>query len=305
MTTSISNVASNEHAGAIGSVSNVTAAAEAAAAPQLLDKLDGASGPKDDRSSISARDLLVRGKEPFRRKPRRGVPSVFETILGDDERVRVLDTELNPWRMICSLEIQSKFGQWVGTGWLAGPRTVITAGHCVHDPQMGGWAERIVVRAGRSAERQPFGAITCKRFSTTDRWFHGAAPDFDYAAIHLGDEGPALTDRTGWFATVVHNDAALLAQRVNVSGYPGDKGGDTQWFHAKQIVYATEHRIFYDVDTMAGQSGAPVWLDTDDGPRVVGVHAYGVGGTVVNIEANSAPRITAAVLDRIREWLAT
>src|SRR5204862_7892802 len=108
-----------------------------------------------------------------------------------------------------------------------------------------------------------FGRVSSQRFSTTDRWFQNAEPDFDYAAIHLGDDAKAITDVTGWFSTAVLNDAGLLGERVNVAGYPGDKdGGRTQWFHGKQILRVTENRVFYDVDTYGGQSGAPAWLDT-------------------------------------------
>ena len=118
-----------------------------------------------------------------------------------------------------------------------------------------------------------------------------------------------MSAKTGWFSTAVMNDAGLVQQRVNVSGYPGDKGiqnpqGSEQWFHAKQVVTVSPLRVFYDVDTMGGQSGAPAWLQTPNGPRGVGVHAYGIGATLPGITANSAPRITQAVLDVIKGWIA-
>ena len=77
--------------------------------------------------------------------------SALESILGDtDRRKQILETELTPWRMICALEIESQSGAaFVGTGWFAGPRTVITAGHCVFDPvELGGWAKKITVVPG-------------------------------------------------------------------------------------------------------------------------------------------------------------
>ena len=283
------------------SVSNVRAA-ETAAAPGEIDATPGFGGRASVHDSISVRDLVVRGTEPFKRR-RRPAKGALESLIDEDERARILDTDLAPWRMICALDIRTRYGKFMGTGWFAGPRTVITAGHCVYDAQMGGWAEEIIVRPGLSGTRAPYEPQAAREFSTTDRWLESYDPDFDYAAIHLGEGARVVTEATGWFATSALNDAALLSQRVNVAGYPGDKGGDTQWFHAKQVVFVQEHRIFYDVDTIAGQSGAPVWLDTDEGPRVVGVHAYGVGASVPSIKANSAPRITSTVLERFRAWI--
>jgi glutamyl endopeptidase len=293
----------------LGSISNTDARElELQVVPRVLAKLDGSRG-QDKGPGISAPDLLVRGTEPFKR-PTGGLGGL-ESIIGLDERVRILDTDFSPWRMICSLLILGQGGKAaIGTGWFAGPKTLITAGHCVYDLAfLGGWAKEIRIFPGRNGVRELFPKLSSKRFSTTDRWFSAKDPDFDYAAIHRGDDALQVTNVTGWFSTTVRNDAALLGQRVNVSGYPGDKGfnelqGTEQWFHAKQILHVTPLRIFYDVDTMGGQSGAPVWLDTDEGPQVVGVHAYGIGGAVqLGITANSAPRISEAVLNVFKEWL--
>lgn len=301
---SVSNTGTGAAVG-LRSVSNqsATESEAAAAAPAELEKIGGSPGAPSTGEGLSAADLIVRGTAPFKRA--RPDVGVFESLIGPDERVRILDTDQAPWRMICSLEIRAAGrGVWVGTGWFAGPKTLITAGHCVHHDDMGGWATEIIVRPGRSGAKEPFAALSSKRFDTTDRWFNDRNPDFDYAAIHLDDDALAVSAVTGWFNTVVLNDAGLAAQRVNVSGYPGDKGnGMEQWFHAKQVLRTTARRVYYDVDTMGGQSGAPVWLDTDEGPKVVGIHAYGVGATLPGVTANSAPRITAEVLQRIRGWV--
>lgn len=264
----------------------------------------GAPGPE----GFSAKDLIVRGTAPLVRPPPQKGPN--ETLIGSDDRTRIFDTDSAPWKMICSLSIRGSNGAgFVGTGWFAGPRTIITAGHCVHEAGLGGWAAQIEVRAGRNGQDEPFKKLICKRFSTTDRWKTLRDPDYDYAAIHLDSSADEITNVTGWFSTAVMADAGLVRQRVNVSGYPVDKGttnpkGSEQWFHASQVLTVTPLRMFYDVDTVAGQSGAPVWLDTDAGPRVVGIHAYGVGAAAhLGITANSAPRITLAVLDVIKAWI--
>lgn len=267
----------------------------------------GQGGQAPDKKSRAEEHFLVRGtrKEPLR-QPR----SVFESILGDiDRRQRILETELTPWRMICALEIVSQTGlDYVGTGWLAGPRTVITAGHCVYDPvELGGWARRITITPGRNGDApSPFNKAVSSDFSTTDRWKEARDPDFDYAAIHLDTD---LGAQVGSFGIGVLKDSELQDRLVNISGYPFSPGeGKSQYFHANRVKALTARRLFYDIDTLGGQSGAPVWAYFEDNPTVpvvVGIHAYGVGGvpTGLNVVANSGPRILMEVSDVIQEWI--
>src|SRR5512135_392612 len=83
-------------------------------------------GAASSESSRSAKYLVGKGKaEPLQRVR---APIGMESIIGTDDRVRILDTDLTPWRMICSLEMRGPSSSSViGTGWLAGPRTVMTA----------------------------------------------------------------------------------------------------------------------------------------------------------------------------------
>lgn len=252
--------------------------------------------------------LVVRGKcgplQPRRRVSQGSV--ITESVIGVDNRTRVLETELPPWRMICALRIDAPLGVFLGTGWLAGPSTVITAGHCVFDSvQMGGWARKITVTPGLNGAQQPYPSIPATRFSTVSEWHNDRDADFDYGAIFLPDP---IGAELGYFGTASVPDAELANARVNVSGYPGDRGnGVEQWFHQNRVLATAPRRLYYDVDTAGGQSGAPVWLQPEDGspPVVIGIHAYGVGGTpgYLNIVANSSPRITDDVTDQIVEWV--
>src|SRR5882672_823815 len=67
-----------------------------------------------------------------------------EIVIGDDDRRAVPEPTQSPWRHICALRIVSASGkEYVGTGWFAGPYTILTAGHCVYLHDDGGWAESI------------------------------------------------------------------------------------------------------------------------------------------------------------------
>ncbi|BEL06972.1 hypothetical protein Q0Z83_051630 [Actinoplanes sichuanensis] len=267
----------------------------------------GSLGTATDERSRSVRFLTVKGRSGPILPP-------FESVIGRDERVRILDTDLTPWRMICSLQMRGPTGSGaIGTGWFVGPRTVLTAGHCVFsDFFFGGWASTIDVIPGRNgfgppAESEPFGRVTSTGFSTVDRWQSTEDPDFDIGCIHL-DEPLGAT--VGWFPVGVRTAEQLEGFLVNVSGYPADRGDGAAQFHGhNRILRVGERRVFYEVDTFGGQSGAPVWIYENDDvtkPVAVGVHAYGTGGTPASlgITANSAPRITPELLALVTEWVA-
>jgi V8-like Glu-specific endopeptidase len=209
--------------------------------------------------------------------------------------------------MICALEIDAPWGTFVGTGWFAGPRTLITAGHCVFDrKQMGGWAREIRVTPGRNRDARPFESKVATRFSSIDPWIERQDPDFDIAAIHLDEP---FFDGLEVFRVGSLADAELQDYLVNVSGFPAEPGGGTELYWAKnRVKTVTPRRLFYDVDTSGGQSGGPVYIFPDENshPIVVGIHAYGEGGTPASIglRVNSAPRIIPEVVERIEEWCA-
>ena len=238
----------------------------------------------------------------------------METVIGKDERIRVPDTDLYPWRMICALQIRGPGGTGaIGTGWFIGPRTVVTAGHCVYSHTFfGGWADSVEVIPGLNRLPsgrlvRPFGSTTSRRMSVLDRWANGddREPDHDVGCIHLDEP---LGDATGWFGFASLPPDELKGYLVNISGYPSDRGGgDEQYFASNRILHVGERRVFYDVDTFGGQSGAPVWIHEEEGapPLAVAVHAYGIGATPTSLGlvANSAPRIVSEIHDIFEGWL--
>jgi glutamyl endopeptidase len=224
-----------------------------------------------------------------------------ESIIGPtDERVQVGDTTALPWRMNAALRITAADNSlWVGTGWFIGPHALVTAGHCVfiHAPGTSrhGWVRSIQVMPGRSGALLPFGSITSTEFRAVDGWTTAPDPDFDYGAIITPTE---LGDTVGGFGFGVLTDSELLAPTVTVSGYPGDKPAGTQWFDTRQVASIGPSKIFYELDTMGGQSGSAVYCLQDGEYIAVGVHTY--GGTTTN----SATRIVQPVYDNLMTWKA-
>lgn len=281
--------------------------AESTRAAPPAQRHEGRRGPEGETRSRSADVYTVSGRGE-------SLGFAMETVIGVDERKRVPDTDLQPWRMICALRIRGPGGTGaIGTGWFIGPRTVVTAGHCLFSQTFfGGWADSVEVIPGHNRLQngrvvKPFGSTVGRRMSVLDRWATSddREPDFDIGCIHLDEP---LGEQTGWFGFASLPPDELTAYLVNISGYPSDRGGgDEQYFASNRIQHVGERRVFYDVDTHGGQSGAPVWVHEEEGspPLVVAVHAYGIGATPTSlgIVANSAPRIVPEIHAIFEGWL--
>lgn len=219
-----------------------------------------------------------------------------EVIIGTDDRIRVNPTTSFPWRAICSLKITAANGKrFIGTGWLISPRTVITAGHCVYMHEEGGWARSIEVIPGLNDAARPYGSFVGNVLRSTSGWVSSKNREFDYGAIILPTNARPGT-ATGTFGFAVKDDAFLLSAALNLSGYPGDKGGNQQWFMAQKAKSVTPKVIYYDIDTYGGQSGAPVWVLQNGVRLAVGIHTNGAAS------GNSATRIDSSVFTNLQNW---
>lgn len=229
--------------------------------------------------------------------PKTIASEVAEVIIGPtDDRVRINPTTSYPWRAICALRIRTKTGKnYIGTGWFISPRTVMTAGHCVYMHNEGGWAQSIEVIPALNGSSRPYGSCTSSAFRSVTGWTSGKKRDYDYGCIIL-PSSCRLGARTGYFGFANKSDSFLKDKILNLSGYPGDKGGNQQWFHAKKVKSLTARTIVYDIDTMGGQSGSPVWYKSGSARYAVGVHTNG------HSSGNSATRIISGVFNLMKSW---
>lgn len=208
----------------------------------------------------------------------------------------VPDTTAYPWRTIAYLDIltvdpDGTEAHWRGTAFLVSPRTFITAGHNVYLHDHGGWARSIEVHPGRNASGSPFGSIVAHEFFSTDGWVNGRSSDFDYGAIILDQD---LGSKLGYFGLLSPSDPDLAANELSLAGYPNTSGEQVGGGGRSQAE-TNGMRVYYDIPTAIGQSGAPVWFNGI--PRAIAVHAYDSGSF------NSAVRMNDDVLPRISGWL--
>ena len=202
-------------------------------------------------------------------------------VIGDDERVPVVDTTLFPFSAIAYLELSSGAGVMVGscTGTFIGPDVLLTAGHCLWDTAAGGWtAEAIRVVPGKDGGFEPFGFEYAEDWWVPDQFVAGGLPEWDWGLVKLPND--LLSLDTGWMTVIVAETEVLAAPGFSptIVGYPADKPPGTMWGHIRPgFDSVTEFLLHYDIDTAPGQSGSAIW-SAAEGPllgKVVGIHTQG------------------------------
>lgn len=222
--------------------------------------------------------------------------AALEVIIGNDDRVQITtQTAKMPWRRICALRIQFPSGAtYRGTGFLIGPRAVATAGHCVYLHDQGGWARKIEVIPGCNGSSRPFRSVEATTFRSVGGWVNGKKPENDYGCIILPTG--AFAQNLGSFGFAAFDAPTLLAKPAVLAGYPGDKPFAEMWGMKRLIKTVTAKTLVYDIDTVGGQSGAPVYIVQKGQRYVVGIHNYGASS------GNSATRVTQQVYQRLLSW---
>lgn len=251
--------------------------------------------------SVGASDIRFAGlgadePAPVEMRHPEAARAVMEVVIGFDDRLQVTPTLDYPWRCVCMLRATAADGSlWFGSGWLAGPRLVVTAGHVVHIAARGGWVREIEVIPGADGAGRPFGSAISRRFRSVSGWVRDQDPGLDYGAILLPPDA-AFGAHLGYFGIASLDDGDLAGNTVQLSGYPADKPTGTNWHHAREIQRVEPKILYYDIDTAGGQSGAPVWTELGGNRYVVGIHSGG------HVTGNSAVRLTDTVYDNIIAW---
>lgn len=251
--------------------------------------------PGRDRSSAAARmkEFLLRSKN-----------RAFSIIGGGDERSIQTKTQHYPWRAICALEIDFGDQPAHATGWLAGPRTIITAGHCIYDhDRPGGWAGRARATPGRSGLTvAPFGTLESSRFSCLKEWQTNRTAAADLGCVHLDQD---IGTDVGWFGFDPVDWGVDEEVSVVIAGYPIFDSQYKDMLQGQGPIKATEAGlVFYGVDTDQGQSGSPVWRTNSTAGPVIATHAYRKEDLdrATELDANAGVQISSEVRALILKW---
>lgn len=197
-----------------------------------------------------------------------------ENVIGTDSRKKVLASDNNLYGCVTRLISHFPQADTLGSGIFIAPTWVLTAGHNVFSPKYGGYCDDLeiwneVVGSHDSVVLDIKVAFIPKLFILN------GSKDYDLALIKVVAETP-INQPFCSLASIEISELAEGKKTCEIVGFPADKGGDSLWSGKGEINKATAlRRIFYNVDTEGGQSGAPIFNLEEISPKIIGIHVQG------------------------------
>jgi endonuclease G, mitochondrial len=202
-------------------------------------------------------------------EPERSDPNGFERIIGDSDLMSInfLDRGRRAAAAVCRIKVPSDGGAWYGTGFLVGPRLLLTNHHVLSNPDEASQSE-----AEFGYEHDLDGVLgEPVRFNLRPHeiFYANAELDITFVAVTpLSDEGVPL-DRYGRLPLIPLSGKAIDGEWVTIIQHPGAEPKQIA-IRASQIIaldpkvaYGVDldQFIHYSTDTEPGSSGAPVFND--------------------------------------------
>jgi len=118
----------------------------------------------------------------------------------------------------------------------------------------------------------------------------------DYGLIHIPEK--FIPQEFTWNDEFKLNQSTINNNEINIAGYPANSPegyNGKRMYHQKETIQLKSEKVYgHTFDTHGGNSGSPVWDNSNNQNLVIGVHTFASSGTLIDKTA----------LSTINEWLA-
>ena len=203
-------------------------------------------------------------------------PNGYERIIGKSELVSInfLARGLRTAASVCRIRVPTQGGEWYGTGFLVGPRLLMTNNHVLAMPE-----EAAQTEAEFNYEHDADGVLNPPvqfNLAPHEIFFTDATYDVTFVAVAPFSNGGIPLERYGYLPLLALSGKVLNREWVTIIQHPGGQPKQMT-VRASQIIEldketfpdVPERFIHYTTDTEPGSSGAPV---LNDQWQVVAIH---------------------------------
>lgn len=200
-------------------------------------------------------------------------PLGLERVLGTSDFLGIafLERGLQTAKTVGRIAIRGRTGSptGYGTGFLVGPRLLLTNNHVLTDASQAG--DSVVefdyfVRADGAPS-------TIKVFNLQPEIFFKTDPELDFSLVAVAQVSAsgALLSEQGWNQLIPDEGKAIIGQWVNIIQHPNGEPKQLV-LRNNEIVDTLDYFLTYKTDTSPGSSGSPVYNDQWE---VVALHHAG------------------------------
>ena len=177
----------------------------------------------------------------------------------------VSDTSSLPYRAICRIKGKYSIFELDASGYMAGPRILVTAAHCVmnidnNDSYFSDWVAYPGYSDGNSYKGLSSG---WSKIYYSPNWLSSHATEYDWCICILNSD---IGNTTGWLGSGIYNtNSEMNNVSVDLFGYPGDFGGGERQCFSHGIISNTQDRYFDCTSRSTyGFSGGPFIRPSDN-----------------------------------------